>query len=415
MRILVSALTVLIATMTLEARTLNWSDAIQMAKQNSLEYQSALKNYESVKEAQTAGMSGFLPRVSASMGASHGQVIGSPSTHGYSAQLSVSQNLFAGFADINSYYLSNTKTQQAKASLDSTLSRLSSELKQAYAEVYYMQDFKRLTSDILRRRKENYENVKLQYNMGRENKGSLLLSESYVEMASYDVMSAENSSDLALDNLKRILGLPTSEEITVDSNVPRGNEDIKSVDFEQIANRHPDVLTAQYDETMSLHSLKITRADFLPKLDLSGSYGYSDNRFFPEKDSWSVGLTLSIPLFDGLRTYSSYRSSSSTYESNRLSARNVFLKVSSEIKKSYYDYMQALQKEKIDRNFDKAAIMRAEVARNKYKNGFINFEEWDIVETDLINRQKENLSSERNRIIKQAQWEQAQGIGVLHE
>ena len=57
--------------------------------------------------------------------------------------------------------------------------------------------------------------------------------------------------------------------------------------------------------------------------------------------------------------------------------------------------------------------MRAEVARNKYKNGFITFEEWDIVETDLITRQKEVINSQKNRIIRQSIWEQAQSIGVF--
>lgn len=415
MKTLGFTLLVLMAAIKLDARSLNWNEAVQLAKQNSLEYQSAFKNYQAVKEAETAGISGFLPRVSASTSGSHGQVIGNPSTHSYSAQLTVSQNLFSGFADINTYYLTDLKTKQAKALLDSNVSRLSSELKQAYSDVYYQQDLKRLAEDILRRRKENYENVKLQYNMGRENKGSLLLSESYVEMAEYDLITAQNSFDLAADNLKRLLGLSTSEELTVVDNVPQDQTELPKVDFDQIAQRHPDVLNAQYTENISLHNVKITRADFLPSLDLSGSYGYSDSRFFPERDSWSVGLTLSIPLFDGMRTYSSYRSSSATYEGNRLSARNTILKVSTDIKKAYYEYLQAQRKEKIDRNFDRAAIMRAEVARNKYKNGFINFEEWDIVETDLINRQKENLSSERNRILKQSQWEQAQGIGVLHE
>jgi hypothetical protein len=43
----------------------------------------------------------------------------------------------------------------------------------------------------------------------------------------------------------------------------------------------------------------------------------------------------------------------------------------------------------------------------------VSFEDWDLIESDLIQKQKEILLSERNRILKQSQWERAQGIGVF--
>lgn len=399
------------------ARTLTWNQAVELARQNSLEYQSALSNYTSVMELEKTGLSGFLPQVSASASATQSRAVGgNPSVGGsqsYSAQLSVSQNLFSGLADINTYYLRKTNTEQALAVLNAAKARLSSELKQAYAEVYYLQDYRRLTADILKRRQENYNHVRLQYEIGRENKGSLLLSESYVEMARYDQTSTENSEEIAHENLRRVLGLPAAESLEVTDNIAREDLGPERPDFAAIADRHPDVLTARSAEMSALYNRNVTRAGFLPSLDLSGRYGYSGDRFFPDQDSWSVGLTLSIPLFDGLRTYANYHSSSAVLESNRFSTRNILLKVTADVKAAYFEYVQALQKEKIDQGFNRAAIMRAEVARNKYKNGFITFEEWDIVETDLISRQKENLSSERNRIIKQSAWEQAQGIGVF--
>lgn len=406
---------ILLFALSAEARTLTWNDAVTLAQQNSSEYQMALSNYRAVEELERTGISGFLPKLSAGTSATHGDSSSGGSYHSYSAQISLSQNIFAGFADINTYYLRKSESQKAKAVLTAAKARLSAELKQSYSEVYYLQDVKKLTSDILRRRKENYNNVKLQYEIGRENKGSLLLSESYVAMAEYDQVSTENSEEIAHSNLRRILGMPESESIEILSNIPREEiADRVNPDFQALAENHPDVQSARQDEMSSLYSQRISRAGFLPSLDFSGSYGYSDSRFFPQQnDSWSVGLTLSIPLFNGMRTYSAYRAADARLEGSRYNTRNTLQKITSDIKRTYFEYLQALQKEKIDRAFDRAAILRAEVARNKYKNGFITFEEWDIVETDLISRQKENLASERNRILKQSAWEQAQAIGVF--
>lgn len=406
------AISFLIAAVS-EARTLTWNEAVQLAQQNSLEYQSALSNYKSVEELEISGVSGFLPKLSASANGTHSGAPGTDSTQAYTAQLSLSQNLFSGLSDINNYFLKKTNTRSALATFNSVKARLSQELKQAYAEVYYIQDYKKLAADILKRRIENNANVKLQYNVGRENKGSVMLSQSYVDSAEYDVLKTSHDEEVSVTNLKRILGINSDEAITVSDNIVK--EELKNTrpDFNLIASEHPDVLVAQYEEAASLYNTKITRSQFLPSLDLSGSYSYTGTTFFPDQDRWSIGLTLSIPLFEGFKTVASYRSLKSKYEGNQYSAKNTILKITNTVKQAYYAYVEAVQKEKIDEGFRQAAILRAEVARNKYKNGFLTFEEWDIIETDLISRQKEVLNSEKNRIIKQSAWEQAQGIGVF--
>ena len=60
-----------------------------------------------------------------------------------------------------------------------------------------------------------------------------------------------------------------------------------------------------------------------------------------------------------------------------------------------------------------AATVRSVISRAKYNNGLLAFEEWDQIETDLINRQKTALQNLRDRIIAEASWLLAQGTGVL--
>lgn len=392
---------------------MTWNDAVELAAANSLEYQAALANYTSVLRLESGNISGFLPKLTASASGTHSGAPGTSSTQSYAAQLSLSQNLFAGFSDLNTYYLKKTNTESALATLNSVKARLSQELRQAFAELYYIQDYKKLVTDIFKRRTENNSNVKLQYNVGRENKGSLLLSQSYIDSAEFDLLKAGHDEEVFSVNLKRMLGIPSDEVLFITQNIVREEINLKIPEFSRIAAGHPEVLFAQYEEAQAFYNKRIIFSQFLPSLDLSGSYSYAGSVFFPDQDRWSVGLTLSIPLFEGFKSVSSYRSAASKVEATRLSARNILTKVTNTLRQSFYLYVEAVQKEKIDESFRRAAILRAEVARNKYKNGFITFEEWDIVETDLIARQKEVLNSEKNRIIRQSIWEQAQSIGVF--
>jgi outer membrane protein len=57
--------------------------------------------------------------------------------------------------------------------------------------------------------------------------------------------------------------------------------------------------------------------------------------------------------------------------------------------------------------------LRSELGRAKYKNGLLNFEDWNAIESDLINRQKAKLQSQRDRVVAEAAWEQATGKGVI--
>ncbi len=397
-----------------ESKTLTWNEAVNLAVQNSLELQAAQANFNSVESLETGSYSGFLPSLSASISGNHSGAPGTDSTRTYSASLNLSQNLFSGFSDLNTYFLRQTSTKSASAAIGAVKSRLSQELKQAYAEVFYIQEFKKLITDIKNRRKENARNIKLQYEVGRENKGSVLQSESYVDQAEFDVLSAFHQEEVLVENLKRILGLMSDESLQVTEHIDAEPEMMGArPDFNSLAARHPDVVIAMADEESSLYSLRISRARFMPSLDVSGSYGYADTKFFPENDRWSIGLTFSIPIFEGFKNYSSYRSNRFKNENLAGLAKNKLLQIRTKLKQTYNDYTEAVLQEKIDINFGKAALFRADIARSKYKNGFLSFEDWDVIESDLILKQKAILSSAKNRVIKKSLWEQAQGVGVL--
>jgi hypothetical protein len=47
-------------------------------------------------------------------------------------------------------------------------------------------------------------------------------------------------------------------------------------------------------------------------------------------------------------------------------------------------FVEAVEKTKVDNSFWEAASTRARIARQKYNNGLLTFEDWDVIENDLI-------------------------------
>ena len=75
--------------------------------------------------------------------------------------------------------------------------------------------------------------------------------------------------------------------------------------------------------------------------------------------------------------------------------------------------MESIEKLKVDQSFLEAALKRSEIARSKYNNGLMTFEDWDLIENDLIARETAVLQSQKDRATAEAAWQQAQGQGVF--
>ena len=124
------------------ARALTWIQTQELAKQNSLEYQAAASTYRSVQDLELTGFSGFLPKLTASASGSHsGSATSSDSTRSYSAQLTLTQNLFAGFSDLSTYQIKKINTIEAESDFKVTKAKLSADLKQAFAEIFLRAGF----------------------------------------------------------------------------------------------------------------------------------------------------------------------------------------------------------------------------------------------------------------------------------
>jgi outer membrane protein TolC len=175
----------------------------------------------------------------------------------------------------------------------------------------------------------------------------------------------------------------------------------------------PDFRQVAAQERISEAGRAIARSSFFPTFDLTGSVGRRGDSWFPEVSRWNVGLTLSIPLLNGGSDYFSAKSASATLASAIWNRRDIERQIRVKIKQSFNGYVEAIERWKVDNESLEAASVRAEIARSKYNNGLLSFDAWDIIENELISRQKTALVSQRDRIIAEAAWEQTQGKGVI--
>ncbi|CAN5677455.1 TolC family outer membrane protein [soil metagenome] len=398
---------------------ITWTDAVQRAERENPEIAAAREGLRAAEAAKTGSYSGFLPSVRASVGyenteRSGSSLVATTTGTGWTAGINGSWNLFSGFADTARVSQAEANKRAADAALILASAKISNDLKSAFEAVAYSRDYAKLTQQILKRREENLRLVQLRFESGRENKGSALLSEAYLEQARFDDMQARNAARTSAVALAKVLAMDGdgTAEITVVGNVPV-SEPSAAPDFTSLVMMTPDYLQSLEQAKALQNARKIAASSFYPSLDLTTSLGKRGDDFFPNDNTTkTVGVTLSIPIFSGGRDYTTYRTAVANAAAGDYTRDNSVRDIRRRIELAWAGYIESVAKLRSDESFRKAAIARSEIGRTKYNNGLLTFDDWDIIENDLINREKTVLQTRRDRATAEGAWEQVQGKGV---
>jgi outer membrane protein TolC len=384
-----------------------FEESLQQAAQNNADLRNARATLEAAEHRESAAHSGFYPQVSANVE----RTTPSPGDDAYSTSVTATQNLFSGFFDQAKVQQAQGNLEIAQQSLVLAKAQLSRDLKVAFAGLLYAQDNTRLTQDILRRLEENLRLVELKYESGRENKGSYLLIRAGAAQGRLDQLQARQDLASARAQLARVLG-QGDDALSAAGAVPLADPETID-DFSPLVKATPDVRTAEAKEKVADADVRLARSGFYPSVNLSGSTARRDDHWYPESKSNSVSASVSIPIFSGGRDWYGTRAAIAGQDASKASRESVEQQTLVRLRQAYADYVESVERLQVDREFLDAAQTRAAIARARYQNGLVSFDEWDRAESDLIVRQKSYLASQRDRVNSQAAWELAQGKGIV--
>lgn len=416
-KILLLISTMITSSPVIAAIKISYSEAIDLAVKKNLEVQASYEIYKSSLADKKSVRSAFMPKLSASLSydKTHNEAASgtSSTSDSYAGSLNLSQNLFNGFQDQANLEMADSKVLTEEANLQETKAQISYDLKTAIATYVYAKDSLTLSRDIKKRREDNLRMVELRFENGRENKGSVLLSKAYLEQAKLDLMRAENAMEVSRTFLVRVLNLNQDEVIEL-TDLPPVLEAGTTPNYDSLIENTPSAKKYKASLTSAKASLESSKSNFYPSWDLNASTGKTGSDFFPDDNKkWSVGTSLTWSLFSGGADFYSANSASLIYKASEKKLENQNKELVRTLKESYTGFAEANSNVKVSNAFLEAAKVRADISRSKYNNGLSNFDDWDLIENDLINKQKDYTAKVRDRLIAEAAWERSQGTGVI--
>jgi outer membrane protein TolC len=396
---------------------LTWDDCVREAAQHNPDLAAAEASVQFAGFQHRGSYGNFYPQLSLDSSytrdrSTRNQNISSDYTRRSSIGLTLSQNLFSGFRDTGQVAQTRAQLEAAGASQGSVKAQVSFDLKSAFAQLLFAQEALQLTETIAARRKENMGMVELRFEAGREHKGSFLRSQANYHEAEFEVEQAKRALVVAQRGLSRALGRTGSDAIRV-----TGDFDVappaSAPDFVALARQTPAYLEPKADARAAEAAVTVARSSFFPELSADGSASRVERNFSAETSEWSAGLFLTLPLFTGGQNFYDLQSAKADARRAQEALRSVDDQLLLDLQRAHAGFQDAVGRAAVQQEFLRASAARAEISRHLYSTGLLSFDDWDVIESELISAKKQSLVSLRDRLIAEAAWEAAQGKGAI--
>lgn len=190
----------------------------------------------------------------------------------------------------------------AGASLESTRSNVVLQVTRQYAMVLAAQVALDANAQRVRALAEELDRARRLFATGRAAELDVLRAEAAHADASASHSRAASDLDVLVRGLARLIGVPSAEiapDALVPPRPPSGGAPARADLLASAEAANADVQRAQAELRAARAEVKIARAALLPDVQLLGQYdnrGSTDGDFFRE---WSIGLAVSVPLFQG--------------------------------------------------------------------------------------------------------------------
>ena len=352
------------------AHTFTLDDSINHALRESREFQLAQKDVELATEKVKEARAALLPQLSLDTGYTYNgdlptvvldsgftESFGFPPTedaepieiemgakHTMQGRAQVRYPLFTWGKLGNLYRQAVLGRQAAARALEAVQLDIELKVRQAFHGVLLTQAFVAVAEQSLEQVERRYELAQKQKAAGVTTRLEVIRANVQVVNTRSQLIQAQNRRKLAGQQFKLTLGLPLDSQVHIDGDL---RADITSVDVhDAIATaleRRPEIRQIEIQEQIGEKRVKVAKAGNKPTLSTFGNYTMNDSERQAFDTSWNVGVSVNIPIFDGLATRAQINQARVGLEQIRTTKEKLIDGVKLEVTSAVFD-LEAAQK-----------------------------------------------------------------------
>ena len=320
---------------------------IDYALENNITIQRNRISAESAEEDVKSAKADFLPSITGSISQrivnrpndTNGTIISgddittseSKTSYNGSYGIDASWTLYNGGQRLNTYKQQKLNNRIAELSIEESANTIEENITQLYVQILYSAEAVKVNESTLEVSKAQFARGQEQFNVGSIAASDLAQLEAQVSSDNYQLFTSQATLQDYKLQLKQLLELDGDFEM--DLYIPELDDSsvliplpAKDDVYNAALGLRPEIQSGKLNVDASDLSIKMARAGYIPSLSLTagiGSNNANGNDFsFSEqiKQNWnnSIGLTVSIPIFDKRQTKSAINKAKLQKQTNQL-------------------------------------------------------------------------------------------------
>jgi len=395
---------------------LGWKDCLLEAQKHHPDLISAKENITQQKAAKSITASTLYPQVDAQLSAStqktssdSGGSTSSSTQDSYTYGVTANQLIFDGLTTVNNVKAATETIKSSQQNYFSVSSGIRLALRTAFVNLLRAQELVKVSEEIVKIRRDDYELITLRYESGLEHKGSLLNAEADLAQAYFQLAQAKRDIELAQRQLTKEMGREEFKPMRVMGDFKVSDSAKIKPDLEKIAKTNPSLLLLTAKKNAAAFSLKSTYGNFFPQLTGNAGANKSSSHWPPNGDQWNLGLNLSLPVFEGGLRIAQVRQAKALYDQADQNERSTKDAVIVALAQTWTNLQDAIESVGVQNKQLIASQERSKIAEAEFSTGFITYDNWTIIEDNLVSAKTAYLNAQAGALLAEANWIQAKG------
>jgi len=311
----------------------------------------------------------------------------------------------------------NADAQARLAAFENTLLLLKADVAQNYFVLRTLDTERTILRATLRLRRDALDLVNSRFRGGAASELDVARAETELNTAEADLLAVDRSRAEVEHALAVLVGMPASEfavtELPLDANVlppiiPAGLPG-------DLLERRPDIAEAERNLAAANARIGVAKAAFFPVVRLTGMAGFNsfdvESLFNWESRVWSLGPSITLPLFQGGRNRANLKRSQAVFEENVALYRQQVLVAFKEVQDALTGAKLLSQQADAQTRSLASARKTAEISNTRYRAGLVSYLEVVDSERTALAAERDSARISGQRLVTSVQLVKALGGG----
>lgn len=313
-------------------------------------------------------------------------------------QVGATVPIFTGKQIPNQIHLEEWNLKAATADLEKAKDDLSVNIAYAYLQVLYYKELWQVAQQQTALSQTQVEQKEGFFKVGKAAESDVYEVKAQLAQDQLDETKAENNYRLALLDLSQLLELPSPDNFAVTEPSPTDAETLIPENPESIYQMavalKPSVKAEEYRLKGTENSIRIARSGYMPQISLTAGLSTNyynifggDNSTFARqmRDNFnkSIGISVSIPIFDRYATRNKIRQAKIAQHTQQLALESVKKTLYKEIQQAYYNAVASQAQYRSSLTAEESAKASFTLMSKKYDNQKATATEYKEAKTTL--------------------------------